>query len=392
MTLLGEKFQTLRVALVHHWLVGMRGGEKVLAALCRLFPQADIFTLVYRPEDICETITRHRVTTSWIQKLPLATRHYGQYLPLLPLAIEQFDLSDYDLAISSDASVAKGVLTRPETCHICYCHSPLRYAWSAYHTYLEAVSSRLKRCLIPFFLNYLRLWDVSAANRVDYFVANSRNVANRIWKYYRREASVVYPPVEVLGFPVSTQSEDYYLAVGQWVPYKRFDLAIDAFNALRRPLWVVGEGPEGSRLKRRAQSHIRFLSRVSDSQLRTMLSQCRALVFPGEEDFGMIIPETHACGRPAIALARGGALETVIPGVNGVLFREASATALKAAVLHFESIESQLNPQEIRVSAERFKEDLFFEKMSAFVAEKLAEHQQRFSLESQKPKPSALVR
>ena len=180
MTLLGEQFQTLRVALVHHWLVRMRGGEKVLAALCRLFPQADIFTLVYDPEGICETITRHRVTTSWIQRLPLARRHYAQYLPLFPLAIEQFNLSDYDLAISSDASVAKGVLTRPETCHICYCHSPLRYAWSAYHTYLEAVSSRWKRGLIPFFLNYLRLWDVSAANRVDYFVANSRNVANRI--------------------------------------------------------------------------------------------------------------------------------------------------------------------------------------------------------------------
>jgi glycosyltransferase involved in cell wall biosynthesis len=392
MTHLGEQFQTLRVALVHHWLVRMRGGEKVLAALCRLFPQADIFTLVYDPEGICETITRHRVTTSWIQRLPLARRHYAQYLPLFPLAIEQFDLSDYDLAISSDASVAKGVLTRPETCHICYCHSPLRYAWSAYHTYLEAVSSRWKRGLVPFFLHYLRLWDVSAANRVDYFVANSRNVANRIQKYYRREASVVYPPVEVSSFPVPAQTEDYYLAVGQWVPYKRFDLAIEAFNELRRPLWVVGEGPEEPRLKRRAQSHIRFLSRVSDSQLRTILSQCRALVFPGEEDFGMIIPETHACGRPAIALARGGALETVIPGVNGVLFQEASAAALRAAVLHFESIESQLNPQEIRVSAERFKEELFFEKMAGFVAEKLAEHQQRFSLESQKSKPSALVR
>jgi glycosyltransferase involved in cell wall biosynthesis len=392
MTPLDERLQNLRVALVHHWLVRTRGGEKVLAALCRLFPQADIFTLVYCPDGICETITSHRVTTSWIQKLPWATRHYGQYLPLLPVAIEQFDLSDYNLVISSDASVAKGVLTRPETCHICYCHSPMRYAWSAYHTYLDSVSSRWKRILMPFFLNYLRLWDVSAANRVDYFVANSQNVANRIQKYYRREASVIYPPVAVSSFPVSTQRQNYYLAVGQWVPYKRFDIAIAAFNELRRPLWVVGEGPEESRLNRRAQSHIRFLSRVSDSQLRTLISQCRALVFPGEEDFGMIIPETHACGRPAIALSRGGALETVMPGVNGVLFRVASAAALAAAVLHFESIESQFNPQEIRASAERFKEEQFFETMSAFVAEKLAEHRRRFSLESQKLKPSALVR
>ena len=366
----------------------MRGGEKVLESLCRIFPNADIFTLVYDPERISEVIKRHRITPSWIQKLPGATRHYAQYLPLFPTAIEQFDLSEYDLVISSDASVAKGVLTRPETCHICYCHSPLRYAWSAYHTYLDS-APRWKRYLIPFLLSYLRLWDVCAANRVDCFIANSRNVANRIHKYYRRDSSVIYPPVAASDFSSSPQIQDYYLAVGQWVPYKRFDLAIEAFNKLDRPLWVVGEGPEEFRLKRLAKSHIRFLSRVSDSELKALLSQARALIFPGEEDFGMIVPEAHACGCPVIALARGGALETVIPNVNGVLFQHESAEALLAAVEEFESIESRFSAKEIQASVRTFREERFVEEIVSFVAEKVSEHRCRFSPESQKQKQTA---
>jgi glycosyltransferase involved in cell wall biosynthesis len=386
---LDTSLENLRVALVHHWLVRVRGGERVLQALCRVFPKADIFTLVYDPKGIPDDIKRHRITTSWIQRLPASTRQYPHYLPLLPLAIEQFDLSGYDLVISSDASVAKGVLTRPETCHICYCHSPLRNAWSAYHTYLDAVPARWKRLLIPFFLNYLRLWDLCAANRVDYFVANSRNVASRIRKYYRREATVIYPPVNVSAYHPTTQIQDYYLSVGHWVPYKRFDLAIQVFNKLGRPLWIAGEGPEGPRLKKLAGRNIRFLQRVSDSELRTLLSQCRALVFPGEEDFGMIVPETHASGRPVIALARGGALETVIPNVNGVFFQEETASELEAAVLEFESIESRFNSYEIQSSAAEFNEERFVHGIVAFIAEKWSQHRQQFNFELRRSKQFA---
>ena len=245
----------LRVALVHHWLVGMRGGEKVLQALCKIFPGADIYTLVSEPEAVSEAIRQHRITTSWIQKLPRASQYYSHYLPLFPFAIEQFDLSGYDLVVSSDAVVSKGVITRPETCHICYCHTPMRYAWSAYHTYLRAIESSWKLRLVPFFMNYLRAWDLASASRVDYFVANSQTVANRIAKYYRREAHVIFPPVAGSSFSIAESIDDYFLAVGQLVPYKRFDLAIEAFNQLKYPLLIVGEGPEYSKLKSGTREH-----------------------------------------------------------------------------------------------------------------------------------------
>lgn len=372
------RLASLRVAIVHHWLVGMRGGEKVLEGLCDLFPQADIFTLVSDPQAISEKIKAHRITASWIQKLPGATRHYARYLPLFPTAIEQFNLSAYDLVLSSDASVTKGVLTRPETCHICYCHSPLRYAWSAYHTYLNS-AGRWKRKLIPFLLNYLRVWDACAANRVDYFIANSHNVSRRIQKYYRRESTVIYPPIALSQFLPAVHTRDFYLAAGQWVPYKRFDMAIEAFNRLGRPLWLAGDGPERKRLERLVGPNVRILGKLDDDQFRQALSECRALIFPGEEDFGMIVPEAHASGRPVVALARGGALETVLPKLNGVLFEEESVEALCAAVREFESVEAQFDVRQIQASAAAFSEDRFREAMTAFVTGKMAEHQARFS-------------
>ena len=377
---------TPRVAIVHHWIVRKRGGERVLESLCRAFPQADLFTLVYDPNLSSPIIKEHRITTSWIQKLPFATKRYSEYLPLFPLAVEQFDLSDYDLVISSDANLVKGVLTRPETCHICYCHSPLRYAWSAFHTYLDSMPP-WKRGLASIILNYLRLWDLCAAHRVDYFVANSWNVARRIDKYYRRSADVIYPPI-TLSKSTST-SGTFFLAVGHFAPYKRFDIAVDAFNELGLPLWIVGEGPEARRLKQRALSNIRFLDRVSDSELANLLSSCRALVFPGEEDFGMIVPEAHACGRPVIALGKGGALETVIPNVNGILFAEPSAASLKLAVLLFEQRETQWNSDEIRETAEAFKEDRFIKQFSDYAQGKLIEHQGRFK---DNPRPWGMSR
>jgi glycosyltransferase involved in cell wall biosynthesis len=370
----------LRVALVHHWLVRMRGGEKVLEALCQIFPQAHIYTLVFDPSEISESIRQHRITTSWIQKLPWAKKYYTQYLPFFPFAIEQFDLSGYDLVISSEAGVSKGVLTRPETCHICYCHTPMRYAWSAYHVYLQAVRSPFRRRLIPFVMNYLRLWDWVSSSRVDYYIANSQNVANRIRKYYRREAVVIYPPVATTDFGQAEAIEDYYLAAGQLVAYKRFDLAVEAFNQLDRPLIIVGEGPEYSKLKKKARKNIKLLGRTSDEELKKCLSQSRALIFPGEEDFGMITVEAHACGRPVIALAKGGALEVVIPEVNGVFFERETAVSLAEAVQGFESIEAKFQPRIIQETARLFGRERFEQQMRKFILEKYREHCSRFKV------------
>jgi glycosyltransferase involved in cell wall biosynthesis len=379
----------LRVALVHHWLVGTRGGEKVLEAFCRIFPGADIYALVCEPAAISETIKQHCVTTSWIQKLPRASQYYSHYLPLFPFAIEQFDLSGYDLVISSDAVVSKGVITRPETCHICYCHTPMRYAWSAYHTYLRSIESSWKRKLVPFFMNYLRTWDLASSSRVDYFLANSQTVANRIAKYYRRDASVIFPPVAVSSFSVAQPIDDYFLAVGQLVPYKRFDLAIEVFNQLKHPLVIVGEGPEYSKLKRAAGENVRFVGRLSDAELNRSLSRCRALVFPGEEDFGLVVVEAHACGRPVIALSRGGALETVVPEVNGLLFAEETVQSLAAAVQRFVSIESEFQPQLIRETAAPFDENRFSAEVTTFISDKTEEHRRRFKIEPRRWKPAS---
>jgi glycosyltransferase involved in cell wall biosynthesis len=377
--------QDLRVALVHHWLVRMRGGEKVLESLCRIFPQADIYTLVLDPDGITEPIRSHAITTSWIQKLPWSTQSYSQYLPLFPVAVEQFDLSAYDLVVSSDAAVGKGVITRPETCHICYCHTPLRYAWSAYHTYLQAIQNPWKRNLAAFLMNYLRRWDATASMRVDYYVANSQTVAARIQKYYRRESTVIYPPIATSSFQTSRSLGDYYLAVGQLTPYKRFDIAVEAFNELGRPLLLVGEGPEYSNLKRRARANITLVGRVPDEVLKKYLSQCRALIFPGEEDFGMIAVEAHASGRPVIALSKGGAIETVIPEVNGLLFEEETASSLVKAVRQFEAVESRFNPLTIRETATSFDEKRFEQALTQFVCKKVQEHRDRFTVGRRQP-------
>jgi glycosyltransferase involved in cell wall biosynthesis len=377
--------QNLRVALIHHWLVRMRGGERVLESLCRIFPQADIYTLVFDPQGITERIRSHNITASWIQKLPWATKYYSQYLPLFPVAIEQFDLSAYDLVLSSDAAVGKGVITRPETCHICYCHTPLRYAWSAYHTYLQAVQSSLRRSLAAFLMSYLRTWDAAASMRVDYYIANSQTVARRIQKYYRRESVVIYPPIATSRFQTSSSLAEYYLAVGQLAPYKRFDIAVDAFNELGRPLLIVGEGPEYSNLKKRARKNITIIGRASDEALRKYLSQCRALIFPGEEDFGMIAVEAHASGRPVIALSRGGAVETVIPEVNGLLFEGETSASLVKAVQQFEAVESKFDPRTIKQTAAPFDEECFEQELTRFVCEKVQEHRDRFRVGRRQP-------
>lgn len=355
----------------------MRGGEKVLEALCELFPQADLYIPIADP-DICSSRFKgHRVYTSSLQKIPGAKRHYQKLLPLYPLALEQFDLSKYDLVISSESGPAKGVLTRPETCHICYCHTPMRYLWDMYHDYLHRACIA-KRLVMPWLTKSMRQWDLATAQRVDYFVANSRHVARRIAKHYRREAKVIHPPVDVGTFSVSSQPEEFYLMVGQLTAYKRADLAVRAFNRMKKPLVIIGEGEEMNVLKKMAGPTIRFMGRQPFEVICDYYSRCRAFVFPGEEDFGMTPVEAQASGRPVIAFGRGGALETVRDGATGVFFHEPDEESLSEAVERLEKSLDLFDPQIIRHHSQAFDRNRFLDQMQLFIEEKVAEHRSRF--------------
>lgn len=327
-----------KVALIHYWLVGMRGGEKVLEALCRMYPQADIFTHVYDPKTMSDTINRHRVIETSVGRLPFAKSMYQKYLPFMPRALEEVDLTGYDLVISSEAGPAKGVIVPPDAFHLCYCHSPMRYLWDQYHVYRESAGT-LTQFALPHFAHRLRTWDVSSAARVDAFAANSNHVAARIEKYWRRDASVVHPPADLKAFSPIDQNDvgDFYLWAGELAPYKRPDIMIEAFNELGLPLVVLG-GPEKTRqkLEQTANSNIKFLGRVDFDVLKDHMARCRALIFPGEEDFGIVPVEVMASGRPVIAYDRGGARDTVVNGVTGLLFEDQSAAALAHAVKEFE--------------------------------------------------------
>lgn len=352
----------LRVALIHYWLVGMRGGEKVLEALCRMFPQAEIFTHVYVPARISDTIRRHKVHTTSIAGLPLASRMYQKYLPRMPRALEEIDLSGFDLVISSEAGPAKGVITPPGARHICYCHSPMRYIWDQYHVYRDS-AGLVARHMMPRVAHDLRTWDVVSATRVDGFAANSRHVADRIEKYWRRDATVIHPPVAVGAFrPLAAEDRgDFYLWAGELAPYKRPDIAVEAFNRLGKPLIVIGGPGKAERaLAARANRNIRFLGHVSTEKLRRYLASCKALIFPGEEDFGIIPVEAMAAGRPVIALGRGGALDTVIDGQTGLLYRDQTVEGLVDAVTRFEAGGlDRLDTSRIAAHAAGFDETVF---------------------------------
>lgn len=361
---------SMRVALIHYWLVTMRGGEKVLEALLDLFPEADIFTHVYVPEAVSPAIRARRVRTSFIGKLPCAAKAYQKYLPLMPLALEQLDLRGYDLVISSESGPAKGVLTGPGALHLCYCHSPMRYLWEFYQDYLEA-SGPVTRAAFRLFSHRLRQWDVLSANRVDFFAANSRNVAGRIAKHYRREAEVIHPPVNVAAFAPAEarppEPDGGYLYVGQLTRYKRADLAVKVCTALGRRLTVVGEGEERKNLEALAGPTVSFAGRADEETLRAHLRTCRAVLFPGEEDFGMVPVEALAAGRPVIAFGRGGALETVRHGLGGLLFAEQSEESLGRAIEDYESGAHAFAPDVLRKEAERFAPAVFKERFSLFV-------------------------
>ena len=349
----------MRVAIVHYWLLGMRGGEKVVEALCRMFPGADIFTLFYDPEAVSPLIRSHRVTASYLNPL---RRFHRKLLPLMPSALESFDLRGYDLVISSESGPAKGVLTSSNTRHVCYCHTPMRYLWELYPAYLnDWTHSSIQRALMRPLTRNLRLWDFASSARVDQFVANSCNVKGRIWKTYRRHAEVVHPPVRVESF-YNQPPEDYLLIVSELVAYKQLDYAIQTCARLGRKLRVVGHGPEYSRLRSLGGPSVEFCGRVPDDDLRDMYARARAFLLPGEEDFGITPVEALASGKPVIALGRGGACETV-PHYGGILYDEPTSQALESALRQFDQTEEDFDPEELQDWAAQFSGDAFQEKM-----------------------------
>jgi glycosyltransferase involved in cell wall biosynthesis len=343
----------MHIALVHYWLLGSRGGERVLEAICRLFPRADIFTLFYDPERVPPLIRSRNVRASFLNPL---RRFHRSLLPLMPIALESFDLRDYDLVISSESGPAKGVITSSTACHICYCHTPMRYLWEMYPAYRNDFGrSAAGRVLMAPFANYLRTWDVTTSFRVDAFVANSHNVRRRIWKTYRRKSRVAYPPVQVESFYWKAP-QDYFLMVSEMVPYKRLDYAIRLFAQTGRKLKVVGDGPEYRSLKRLAGPNVEFCGRVSDCELRDLYAGSQAFLMPGEEDFGITMVEAMASGKPVIALARGGALEIVTDGC-GVVYGDATEGCLEAAIRKFDAAE--FDPVCLKQHASQFSEEQF---------------------------------
>lgn len=348
----------MKVAIVHYWLVGMRGGEKVIEAILDLYPEADIYTHVLIPEKISKRIKNRVAGTTFIQKLPKAGKYYQSYLPLMPYALEQLDLRKYDLVFSSESGPAKGVITSPDCVHVCYCHSPMRYAWDMYHDYTERLPS-LKRILIAGLMHRLRLWDLATASRVDYFIANSSFVQKRIQKFYRRDSKVIHPPVDTDSFYLSKTVGDYYLMVGQLVGYKNTRLAVVAFNQNKKRLVIIGTGAELESLKQLANDNISFLGFQSFDVIKEHYAKCKALIFPGVEDFGIVPVEAMASGRPVIALAKGGILDTVIEGKTGLFFNEPSTASLNQTIEAFEQRISSFNPEEIRKHAIEFDRKVF---------------------------------
>ena len=359
----------LKVAIVHDWLNQLGGAEGVLEALKELYPEAPVYTSIYWPKAMPEDYGTWDIRTSWLNRLPLIKTHHQPFLPLYPLAFEGFDLRGYDLVISNKSAFCHGVITPSETVHICYCLTPTRFLWD-YHNYIqhEKVNPLIGALLSPLLRN-LRLWDRAAADRVEHFVAISEGVRQRIQKFYRRDAVVIHPPVDVERFGAHRDHEAYFLVVSRLIPYKRIDLAVEAFGQLGLPLKIVGDGRDRRRLQAMAGPNIEFLGRLPDYQVEQLLSGCKAFVFPGEEDFGIAPLEAQAAGRPVIAYAAGGALETVVEGVTGLFFREQTAESLAEAVARFD--DGDFDGAAIRRHAQSFDKETFKNRLQVFVGEKL---------------------
>jgi glycosyltransferase involved in cell wall biosynthesis len=367
----------MKVALVHDYLNQMGGAERVVLALHDMFPEAPLYTSIYDPQRVDIAFQSIDIRTSFMQKFPLVKKHHQPYLPFYPFAMEQLDLRGFDLVLSSSSAFAKGIITRPETMHICYCHTPMRWCWN-YDEYVEREHlGRISRSLLPFFISGLRVWDQTSSMRVDHFIANSPVVADRIQKYYRRDAVVIPPPVEVsrFTFDPTTRPEDYFLIVSRLMPYKRIDLAIEACNQLRLPLVIIGSGRDENRLKRIAGPTIRFKGQLSDQEILYYYAHCRALLLPGEEDFGITPLEAQASGRPVIAYAAGGALASVIDNVTGTFFHQQTVESLVEVLASFD--EHRYDPQTIYNHALEFDQPRFRRRIQQFIAAKMSEGKTR---------------
>ncbi len=358
----------MKVALIHDHLAQDGGAEQVLKVLAGMFPDAPIYTLLCEPRMTDKYFRGRRVETSIIQRLPGGVSHYKWYMPFMPMAVEFFDLSDFDLVISDASAFAKGVITAPQTLHICYCHTPTRYLWSDTHQYINELKyNKYFKKIISLVLNYVRIWDRQAADRVDKFIANSRAVQKRIKKYYRRDSIVIYPPVETDKFFVSRRQDDYFLIGGRLAPYKRVDIVIEAFKKMGRKLKIFGDGVDRQRLQKIAgqDENIEFLGRVDDKTKAELYSHCQAFLNPQEEDFGITMVEAMAAGRPILAFNRGGALEIVQAGKSGEFFSEQTPAAIIRAVENFDA--GKYNPEEIRAQARQFDASRFKESVKEYI-------------------------
>ena len=358
-----------RVAIVHEWFTSMRGGEKCVEALCEVYPEATLFVLLHTRGTVSPIIERMPIRTSWIQKLPFARERYRHYLPLFPAAAQAHDLSGFDLVISSHHCVAKGVRVPAGALHICYCYTPMRYIWTQYEDYFDPErSGLLTRIGMRLFVNRLRAWDLATAGNPHKYIAISRNIRDRITTIYNRDSDVIYPPVETAVLPVSKQNDGFALVVSALVPYKRVDLAVEACTRLGRQLVVIGDGPDLGRLQRLGGPTVRFLGWQNDDVVRDHFARCSCVLFPGEEDFGIVPVEAMACGKPVVAYARGGALETVLVGSDrrtGVLFEEQTSVALAAAIQECDA--QRFDPDDLHAWALEFDRELYKKCMAEYI-------------------------
>lgn len=365
----------MKVAIIQEWLTTMGGSEKVVQAIAEIYPQADIFALVADAKLLNELgFGNRKITTSIIQKMPFGLKKYKAYLPLFPFAIEQFDLREYDLIISSSHAVTKGVLTNSEQLHVTYCHSPIRYAWDLHHQYLEeeGLGFGLKGLLARYFLHRIRIWDFISSNRPDFYVSNSNFIAKRILKVYQQPATTIYPPIEIDDFKLEVNKDDYYVTSSRMVPYKKIDLIVEAFSKMPdKKLIVIGDGPDYKKIQSKAGTNTEFTGYLGFNELIKKLQKAKAFVFAAIEDFGMLPVEAQACGTPVIALGKGGSLETVKDGTTGVLYPDQTVTSLIQGISRFEKL--TFDPLVIRAHAETFGKELFKIKFQAFINQKLAD-------------------
>jgi len=368
----------LKTAIVHDWFAGYAGSERCVQSFTNLYPDADVFVLFnfLKDEEQKIVVKNKKPQTSFIQNLPFARRNHRNYLPLFPYAIEQFDLSDYDLIISSSHAVAKGVLTNQNQLHICYCHTPIRYAWDLTHQYLKEsnLTSGIKGIIAKWVLHYIRMWDISTANRPDFFIANSEYISKRIRKIYNRESIVINPPVDLINFEFSAKKDDFYLTASRFVPYKRIDIIAEAFSKMPdKRLVIVGSGPDEDKIKRKSGSNIEFTGYLDGEKYKDYMKRAKGFVFAAEEDFGIVVIEALASGTPVIALNKGGTAETIKDGINGIHFSEQSADQIMEAVQKFEKTISEFDSIKIAKDVNQYDRKIFEEKIKKFIAEKAAD-------------------